>query len=94
MPRPTSYPHAIVPRCRRTFYRIWAFLILEFHFMAVMLWGYKNWYALCSVALDHAFLSLLEQVAGAWTQRAPGVCVCACAREEGGRGRLHCTAEL
>lgn len=29
-----------------------------------------SYYALCSVALDHAFLSLLEQVAGAWTQRA------------------------
>lgn len=24
---------------RSTFYRVWAFLILEFHFMAVMLWG-------------------------------------------------------
>jgi hypothetical protein len=58
----------------RTFYRVWAFLILEFHFMAVMLWGWDSmqngsYYALCSVALDHAFLSLLEQVAGAWTQR-------------------------
>lgn len=29
-----------------------------------------NYYALCSVALDHALLSLLEQVAGAWSQRA------------------------
>lgn len=60
----------------RTFYRVWAFLILEFHLMAVLLWGWKdgklNWYALCSVSLDHALLSLLEQVAGAWTQRSPG----------------------
>ena len=56
----------------RTFFRVWAFLILEFHFMAVMNWGYKNWFALSSVALDHALLSLIEQVAGAWTQRSPG----------------------
>ncbi|KAL4451723.1 hypothetical protein ABPG75_007385 [Micractinium tetrahymenae] len=59
----------------RTFYRVWAFLILEFHFMAVMVWGWDattsgNYYPLCSVALDHALLSLLEQFAGAWTQRS------------------------
>jgi hypothetical protein len=68
--------------CCSTFFRIWAFLILEFHFMAVMLWGWGSikrgsYYSLCSVALNHAFLSLLEQLAGAWTQRATGVCVCA-----------------
>ncbi|EFN56001.1 hypothetical protein CHLNCDRAFT_145389 [Chlorella variabilis] len=61
---------------RRTFFRIWAFLILEFHFMCVMLWGWPatkrgSYYALCSVPCNHAFLSLAEQVAGAWTQRAP-----------------------
>ncbi|PSC69540.1 Callose synthase 5 [Micractinium conductrix] len=59
----------------RTFYRVWAFLILEFHMMAVLVWGWdltkaQNFYPLCSVALDHAFLSLVEQFAGAWTQRS------------------------
>lgn len=60
----------------RTFYRVWAFLILEFHFMAVLVWAWDatfkqgNYYAMCSVALDHALLSLIEQFAGAWTQRS------------------------
>ncbi len=41
----------------------------------VMVWGWDattsgNYYPLCSVALDHALLSLLEQFAGAWTQRS------------------------
>lgn len=134
----------------RTFYRVWAFLFLEFHFMAVggrpgvpharrglagclrtcilsrwamacvlgahpnvslcsallpmpahswcsftipswpcnahsqpmptrplqvMVWGWDattsgNYYPLCSVPLGHATLSLLEQFAGAWTQRS------------------------
>ena len=69
-------PSFLCVRVCRTFYRVWAFLILEFHLMAVLLWGWTdgklNWYALCSVSLDHALLSLLEQVAGAWTQRSPG----------------------
>lgn len=75
-PNPTRFPAPPLHHtCNRTFYRVWAFLILEFHFMAVMLWGWQatksgSYYTLCSVALDHAFLSLLDQVAGAWTQRA------------------------
>ena len=32
--------HALNVPPRSTFYRVWAFLILEFHFMAVMLWGW------------------------------------------------------
>jgi hypothetical protein len=75
-----SRQHAVTPdsprraaaRACRTFYRVWAFFILEFQVMAVLLWGWGNWYALSSVCLTHAALSLLEQVAGAWTQRAPG----------------------
>lgn len=78
--QPHTFPCCAVPRCAvlcRTFFRIWAFLILEFHFMCVMLWGWPatkrgSYYALCSVPCNHAFLSLAEQVAGAWTQRAPG----------------------
>lgn len=39
------------------------------------MWGWDattsgNYYPLCSVALNHALLSLLEQFAGAWTQRS------------------------
>ena len=34
-----TWPHTAAPPPTRTFYRVWAFLILEFHFMAVMLWG-------------------------------------------------------
>ena len=64
-------PPPCLPLCR-TFYRIWAFLILEFQVMSVLLWGWGSWYALTSVCLTHAGLSLLEQLAGAWTQRAPG----------------------
>ena len=56
---------------RRTFFRVWTFFILEFQVMAVLLWGWGNFYALTSVCLTHAGLSLLEQLAGAWTQRAP-----------------------
>lgn len=60
------------PACdRSTFFRVWAFLVLEFQLMAVLLWGWGNFYALTSVCLTHAALSLLEQLAGAWTQRAP-----------------------
>lgn len=40
--------------------------------MCVCLWWWPNRYALSSVSLMHAFLVLLEQIAGAWTQRAPG----------------------
>lgn len=70
----------IRPLPPRTFYRVWSFFILEFHVMAVLLWGWGNFYALTSVCLSHAALSLLEQMAGAWTQRAPGAPCCAVPR--------------
>ena len=67
-PHPPTHPLALPP-CS-TFYRVWAFLILEFQLMACVLWGgWGNHYALSSLALTHAALSLMEQVAGAWTQR-------------------------
>ncbi|KDD73304.1 hypothetical protein H632_c2323p0, partial [Helicosporidium sp. ATCC 50920] len=54
----------------RAFFRVWAFLILEFHVMAVLLWWNGNHYAYTSVPLCHALLCLVEQLAGLWTQRA------------------------
>ncbi|KAL6774638.1 GSL1 [Auxenochlorella protothecoides x Auxenochlorella symbiontica] len=54
----------------RTFYRVWAFILLEFHLMAVLTWGRDNYYAISSLAMSHALLSFLEQVAAFWTQRA------------------------
>ncbi|KFM22655.1 Callose synthase 5 [Auxenochlorella protothecoides] len=54
----------------RAFYRVWAFILLEFHLMAVLTWGRDNYYAISSLAMSHALLSFLEQVAAFWTQRA------------------------
>lgn len=54
---------------------MWAFFVLEFNVAAALLWGWGNWYALCSTCLTHAGLCLLEQAAGAWSQRAPGGCM-------------------
>ena len=55
----------------RSFFRVWMFLILEFEMMAVATWGLNDWNAWAAVPMTHAALCLLEQFAGAWTQRSP-----------------------
>lgn len=38
----THHSSSAAPPRHSTFFRVWAFLILEFHFMAVMLWGWDS----------------------------------------------------
>ena len=68
-----AHPARAHPPSCRAFYRVWTLWALQFHAMLVVaLWGWQDFYALSSICLTHALLSLLERAAGAWTQRTPG----------------------
>ena len=55
----------------RSFFRVWMFLLMEFAVMGVATWGVDNWNAWAALPMVHGALCLLEQFAGAWTQRKP-----------------------
>jgi len=59
---------------RRAFFRVFAFHILLFQFLASVAWarGSERWFVASITLLTHAALSLLAQWAAIWTQRSPG----------------------
>lgn len=58
-------------RCR-AFFRVFAFHILWFQLLASLAWSHGDWFVASLTLLTHALLSLLEQLARWYTQRAPG----------------------
>ena len=64
----------LLPRCcsGRAFFRVFAFHILLFQFLASIAWSNGDWFVASITLLTHAALSLLAQWAAIWTQRSPG----------------------
>ena len=63
---------ACLLRLHRAFFRVFAFHILLFQFLASIAWSDGNWFVASITLLTHAALSLLAQWAAIWTQRSPG----------------------